>query len=147
MSGVGPAMILFYLSILRNVNIGEGGDGNTTLLLSPAFLFGAAQTISALSLGAVSVSHLEVATPSKSGAVYALGNVFAAISGSITVTLFGILLDKDSGHQAATTAAVVSDFSLPFQIVAMLSAAGSLFYSWTIESELEIGMEGKRHDQ
>lgn len=111
---------------------------------SPALIFGIAQTISAISLGAVSVSHLEVASPSKSGAVYALGNVFAAISGSITVTLFGYLLDKNI-HQAVVTntdsvSAGVSDFALPFQIVALLSAAGSIFYSLTIESELEIGV-------
>jgi hypothetical protein len=60
--------------------------------------------------GSISVSHLEVAIPSKSGAVYALGNVFAAIWGSITVTLFGILLDKDGGHQAAITAAAAVSF-------------------------------------
>lgn len=130
-SGVGPAIILLYLSFLASV--GSSGDGSTCQ--SPAFLFGAAQTISAISLGAVSVSHLEVATPSKAGAVYALGNVFAAISGSITVTLFGILLDND-GQQAAT-----SDFSLPFQIVAILSMVGSVFYSLSIESDVEIGMQ------
>lgn len=131
-SGVGPAMILLYLSFLASV----GSSGDETTFQAPAFLFGAAQTISAISLGAVSVSHLEVSsTPSKAGAVYALGNVFAAISGSITVTLFGILLDND-GQQAAT-----SDFSLPFQIVALLSMAGSVFYSLSIESDVEIGMQ------
>ena len=123
--------ILFYLSFLASV--GNSGEGTT--FQSPAFLFGSAQTISAISLGAVSVSHLEVATPSKAGAVYALGNVFAAISGSITVTLFGILLDND-GQQAAT-----ADFSLPFQIVAILSIVGSVFYSLSIESDVEIGMQ------
>ena len=133
-SGVGPAIILFYLSLA----------GNSSTTSSPALLFGIAQTISAISLGAVSVSHLEVAPPSKSGAVYALGNVFAAISGSITVTLFGYLLDTNI-HQAVVTnadssSAGVSDFALPFQIVALLSAAGSVFYSLTIGSELEIGV-------
>jgi len=141
-SGVGPAMILVYLSLLTSDS--NSGDGTTTFQ-SPAFLFGAAQTISAISLGAVSVSHLEVATPSKSGAVYALGNVFAAISGSITVTLFGVLLDKDGQQQAATTTAA-SDFSLPFQIVAILSAVGSIFYSLSIESDLEIGMQETKKD-
>ena len=138
-SGVGPAMILVYLSFLASAD--SSGDG--TMFLSPAFLFGSAQTISAVSLGAVSVSHLEVATPSKAGAVYALGNVFAAISGSITVSLFGFFLDKDHGQQVATTA---SDFSLPFQIVALLSAVGSIFYSLSIESDIEIGVqETKKH--
>eukprot|EP00985_Skeletonema_marinoi_P016010 scaffold8471_cov124-Skeletonema_marinoi.AAC.4 len=140
-SGVGPAMILVYLSLLTS----DSNSGDGTTFQSPAFLFGAAQTISAISLGAVSVSHLEVATPSKSGAVYALGNVFAAISGSITVTLFGVLLDKDGQQQAATTTAA-SDFSLPFQIVAILSAVGSIFYSLSIESDLEIGMQETKKD-
>ncbi|KAK1736282.1 solute carrier family 17 protein [Skeletonema marinoi] len=140
-SGVGPAMILVYLSLLTS----DSNSGDGTTFQSPAFLFGVAQTISAISLGAVSVSHLEVATPSKSGAVYALGNVFAAISGSITVTLFGVLLDKDGQQQAATTTAA-SDFSLPFQIVAILSAVGSIFYSLSIESDLEIGMQETKKD-
>lgn len=142
-SGVGPGMILIYLSFSGTGSVSDGGHVST--FQSPSFLFGAAQTISAISLGAVSVSHLEVATPSKSGAVYALGNVFAAISGSITVTIFGILLDKN-GQQVATTAA--SDFSLPLQIVAILSSVGSIFYSLSIESDLEIGMqEIKKHRQ
>ena len=91
----------------------------------------------------MSVSHLEVATPSKAGAVYALGNVFAAVSGSIVVTLFGFLLDKD-GQQA--TSAAASDFSFPFHIVALLSVVRSVFYSLSIESDVEIGMqETKKH--
>mmetsp|Transcript_16602 Transcript_16602/g.27319 ORF Transcript_16602/g.27319 Transcript_16602/m.27319 type:complete len:166 (-) Transcript_16602:84-581(-) len=139
-SGIGPAMILVYLG-------SASSSGDVAMFQSPALLFGAAQTISAISLGAVSVSHLEVATPSKAGAVYALGNVFAAISGSITVTLFGVLLDKDHGQQQVATAAA-SDFSLPFQIVAILSVAGSIFYSLSIESDIEIGMqETKKHLQ
>jgi hypothetical protein len=136
-------MILVYLSLLASGS--NSGDGTTTFQ-SPAFLFGAAQTISAISLGAVSVSHLEVATPSKSGAVYALGNVFAAISGSITVTLFGVLLDKDGQQQQVATTTAASDFSLPFQIVAILSAVGSIFYSLSIESDLEIGMQETKKD-
>ena len=144
-SGVGPAIILFYLSLAGNSSTITSLDGSFSQ--SPALLFGIAQTISAISLGAVSVSHLEVASPSKSGAVYALGNVFAAISGSITVTLFGYLLDKNI-HQAVVTntdsvSAGVSDFALPFQIVALLSAAGSIFYSLTIESEIGVGVPSK----
>lgn len=146
-SGVGPAIILLYLSLAGNSSTTTSLDFGS-FSQSPALLFGIAQTISAISLGAVSVSHLEVASPSKSGAVYALGNVFAALSGSITVTLFGYLLDKNI-HQAVVTntdsvSAGVSDFALPFQIVALLSAAGSVFYSLTIESELEIGVDSTR---
>ena len=44
--------------------------------------------------------------------------------------------------------AAASDFSLPFQIVAILSVAGSIFYSLSIESDIEIGMqETKKHLQ
>ena len=88
------------------------------LPVSPVTLFGAAQTISALSLGAVSVSHLEVA-PKNAGTVYALGNVAAAVSGSLTVSLFGRLLESNDG----------SNFGPSFLLVASLSAAGSLLYA------------------
>ena len=69
-----------------------GTDATTNALLSPVTLFAVAQTISAVSLGGVSVSHLEVA-PQNAGSLYALGNVAAAISGSITVNIFGRLLE------------------------------------------------------
>jgi len=57
-------------------------------------LFGMAQTVSALSLGAASVSHLDIATPSSAGAVYALGNVAAAAPGSFMVSWFGRSLEE-----------------------------------------------------
>ena len=126
-SGVGPAIVLWYLS--------QSSDVNNAELISPAFLFGAAQTINALSLGAVSVSHLDIATPSKAGSVYALGNVAAAASGSLMVNIFGRLLDDG----ASTDMSGVNEFSLPFQVVAILSAIGSLIYGFTVETELEIG--------
>jgi len=125
-SGVGPAIVLWYLS--------QSSDVNNSDLISPAFLFGAAQTINALSLGAVSVSHLDIATPSTAGSVYALGNVAAAASGSLMVNVFGRLLDD-----GASTDMSVNEFSLPFQVVAILSAIGSLIYGFTVETELEIG--------
>ncbi|KAL7546032.1 hypothetical protein ACHAWF_009378, partial [Thalassiosira exigua] len=139
-SGVVPAVILWYLS---RVGSGEGGDG----LASAALLFGTAQTVSALSLGAVSVSHLEIATPSSAGAVYALGNVAAAASGSVVVNLFGRLLEGDttSTGSAGASLSEMSDgtggaeFALPFRVVAALSAVGSLVYGSTVETEVEIG--------
>ena len=118
LSGIVPALILIYLATNSAV------DG---LIASPVTLFGAAQTISALSLGAVSVSHLEVA-PRNAGTVYALGNVAAAISGSATVSLFGHILEANGG----------SDFGPPFVLVASLSAAGSLVYACTVGNEPEI---------
>jgi hypothetical protein len=130
-SGVVPAIILWYLS-----QLGSGNEsGASSDLLSPAFLFGTAQTISALSLGAVSVSHLDIATPSDAGAVYALGNVAAAASGSLTVNLFGRLLESDR----STCAGSGAEFGLPFRVVAVLSAVGALIYGCTVETELEIG--------
>ncbi|KAL3781418.1 hypothetical protein ACHAW5_010762, partial [Stephanodiscus triporus] len=138
--GVIPAALLWYLSL------GDGGDNSRDgdALASPAFLFGTAQTVSALSLGAVSVSHLDVASPSSAGAVYALGNVAAATSGSIVVNLFGRLLEDEDHHGAGKEAGPCDngggdEFALPFRVIAILSAVGSLVYGCTVETELEIG--------
>ena len=133
-SGVGPALVLVVLT--RSGGDGGGLDG---LLLPPAVLFGAAQTLSALSLGAVSVSHLDVSTPPKAGAVYALGNVAAAVSGSAVVSLFGRLLDGAARSPSAAAGGAADEFALPFRIVALLSAVGSVWYGLTVESGVEIG--------
>jgi hypothetical protein len=137
-SGIIPAALLWYLSLgVRGVGGGGGGGGGGDYhddpLLSPAFLFGAAQTASALSLGAVSVSHLDVASPPSAGAVYALGNVAAAASGSVVVSLLGGLLEDGDDRGGG------DEFALPFRVIAILSAVGSLFYGCTVETELEIG--------
>merc|ERR1711957_577689 len=71
LGGVVPAIILWHLSV-------SAGTDDSTVVANPIAWFAAAQTISALSLGAVSVSHLEVA-PRNAGTVYALGNVAAAL--------------------------------------------------------------------
>ncbi|KAL7476474.1 hypothetical protein ACHAW6_003845 [Cyclotella cf. meneghiniana] len=133
LSGVGPAIILQYVAL-------QGGEFSTSFA-SPAFLFGVAQTISALSLGAVSVSHLDIAVPSASGAVYALGNVMAAIAGSAMVNLFGWLLEEAGGDDDGSVINWGQAFATPFQAVAVLSAAGSMFYAFTVETELEIGVD------
>ncbi|KAL3788933.1 hypothetical protein HJC23_000217 [Cyclotella cryptica] len=133
LSGVGPALILQYLALR--------GDDFSTSFASPAFLFGLAQTISALSLGAVSVSHLDIAVPSASGAVYALGNVMAAMAGSAMVNLFGWLLEEAGENCDGLEMNWGQAFAIPFQAVAILSAAGSLFYALTVETELEIGVD------
>lgn len=132
LSGVIPALILEYLAL----HGAEYSHDNPLIdsLLSPAFLFGSAQTVSALSLGAVSVSHLDIATPSASGAVYALGNVMAAVSGSAMVNLFGFLLE-----QSDLSSNDGEEFSVPFMAVAALSAAGSSIYGLTVGTETEIG--------
>ncbi len=129
-SGVIPAVLLWYLSQGRGAD-----DGN--MLSSTAFLFGMAQTVSALSLGAVSVSHLDVASPSSAGAVYALGNVAAAASGSVVVNLFGRFLEQD--EDGGTVDRGGDEFALPFRAIAILSAVCSLFYGCTVETEFEIG--------
>jgi len=141
-SGVGPAVVLWYLTS----QVGSGGESGNADLLSPALLFGTAQTISALSLGAVSVSHLDIATSSSAGAVYALGNVAAAASGSLMVNLFGRLLEdgvtdgtSPSGASSEMSVGGGAEFALPFQLVAILSAVGSLIYACTVDTELEIG--------
>lgn len=148
-SGIGPAIVLWYLS---QGGVGSSDESGTTdSLLSPTFLFGMAQTISALSLGAVSVSHLDIATPSSAGVVYALGNVAAAASGSIMVNLFGRLLEEDGVSAGIIDPGDVSggmgvpggggdEFAVPFRVVALLSAVGSLIYGCTVETELEIGV-------
>jgi MFS family permease len=139
LSGVAPALILQYLAL-------HGGDKQDNLLTSsfasPSFLFGAAQTISALSLGAVSVSHLDIAVPSAAGAVYALGNVMAAVAGSAMVNLFGFLLQQSDGKSRESFGdfSAGQEFALPFEVVAALSAVGSLVYGLTVETELEIGI-------
>ena len=125
-SGVVPALILWYLST---------SGVNNILDLSPALLFGIAQTVSALSLGGVSVSQLDIASTDKAGSVYAVGNIAAAISGSVMVSIFGQLLDNAS----LTGMSNGDEFSLPFQLVALVSAFGSVIYAFTVESELEIG--------
>ena len=131
-SGVIPAILLWYLSY-RGSSAG-GDSGNDNALTSPVFVFAAAQTISALSLGAVSVSHLDIAVPSSAGAVYALGNVAAAASGSLVVNLFGRLLDDENNVGDD------DEFANPFRVIATLSALGSLIYGCTVESEIEIGL-------
>lgn len=132
-SGVVPAILLWHLSY-RGSNSNGDASGNDNVLTSPVFVFAAAQTISALSLGAVSVSHLDIAVPSSAGAVYALGNVAAAASGSLVINLFGRLLDDETVED--------DEFALPFRIIATLSAVGSLIYGCTVESEIEIGLNG-----
>ena len=143
-AGTVPAALLWYLSLAGGRGSGHtadgggggGGGGDGALPFSPALLFGAAQAASALSLGAVSVSHLDVASPASAGAVYALGNVAAAASGSVAVSLFGRLLEENEDDDGGGGG---DEFAVPFRVIAILSAAGSLFYGCTVETEFEIG--------
>ena len=140
LSGIVPALILQYLALYG----GEySADGHGDSALSPAFLFGSAQTFSALSLGAVSVSHLDIAVPSASGTVYALGNVMAALAGSAVVGLFGFLLQQPDSSSIGIHGESLNagqEFALPFKVVAALSAMGSLVYGMTVQTELAIGI-------
>ncbi len=155
LSGTGPALLLWFLTLhLETGGLDDTNNDNFMMTNEDSFtsapsLFGAAQTISALSLGAVSVSHLDIATPSTAGAVYALGNVAAAVSGSVTVNLFGKWLEAggdgsvmgnvfDEGGMGAMTGGG-REFDLPFRIVALLSAIGSLWYGISVDTDLEIG--------
>mmetsp|Transcript_30609 Transcript_30609/g.44992 ORF Transcript_30609/g.44992 Transcript_30609/m.44992 type:complete len:491 (+) Transcript_30609:39-1511(+) len=128
-SGVVPGLILWYLS-------SPSASSGVDQLVQPAFLFGVAQTVSALSLGAVSVSHLEVA-PRNAGTVYALGNVAAAISGAGTVNICGMLLESGGG----------SDFSVVWRLVATISIIGSITYALTIKAEPEIFIKSDKECQ
>ncbi|EJK49271.1 hypothetical protein THAOC_31874, partial [Thalassiosira oceanica] len=105
---------------------GHGGGGRAEqLLLPPTVLFGRAQTPSALSLGSVSVSHLDVASPPRDGSVYALGNVAAAVLGLAMVSR----LDAQPARLSSLSAAAVAsadEFVLPFRIVMLVSAVGSI---------------------
>ena len=134
-AGTVPAALLWYLSLPGGCGSGDPVDDDA-LPFSPALLFGAAQAASALSLGAVSVSHLDVASPASAGAVYALGNVAAAASGSVAVSLFGRLLEENENDDGGGRG---DEFAIPFRMIAILSAVGSLFYGCTVETELEIG--------
>ena len=154
LSGVGPAIVLWYLATaygdvadVASISVSDGTA--ETSMLSPPALFGAAQTISALSLGAVSVSHLDIATPSTAGAVYALGNVAAAASGSLMVNLLGRWLERESGASGISSEIIGGgrEFDVPFRVVALLSAVGSLLYGCTVETELEIGVNRTRIDE
>lgn len=141
LSGVVPAMILQYLVLHGGEYSAMSHDKSVVhSFASPVFLFGLAQTISALSLGAVSVSHLDISVPSASGAVYALGNVMAAVSGSVMVNLFGFLLEHAEGGSFSDIS-TGQEFALPLEIVTALSATGSLFYGLTVDTDLEIGVD------
>mmetsp|Transcript_25478 Transcript_25478/g.53329 ORF Transcript_25478/g.53329 Transcript_25478/m.53329 type:complete len:693 (+) Transcript_25478:80-2158(+) len=162
LSGTGPALILWFSTLHLDIGGAENitGDNdmmmNEKVLTSAPSLFGAAQTLSALSLGAVSVSHLDIATPSTAGAVYALGNVAAAASGSVMVNLFGKWLEggddgsvmKEAFDEGGVGAMIGGgrEFDVPFRVVALLSAFGSLWYGITVDTNLEIGVNVTRVD-
>ena len=59
---------------------------------SATALITAAQGFGALTLGAVSVSQLDIA-PKHAGTVFGLGNTFATISGALSVRLTGDMLE------------------------------------------------------
>ena len=65
----------------------ENAPTGATLLIT------AAQGLSALTLGAVSVSQLDIA-PKHAGTVFGLGNTFATVSGLLSVRLTGEILQQ-----------------------------------------------------
>lgn len=76
---------------------------------SPALASGlitTAQGLGALTLGAVSVSQLDIA-PKHAGAIFGLGNTFATVAGLLSVRLTGDILDG-TGHSWSAVFAVTA---------------------------------------
>lgn len=65
----------------------EGAPTGATVLITLA------QGLAALTLGAVSVSQLDIA-PKHAGTVFGLGNTFATVSGLLSVRLTGDILEQ-----------------------------------------------------
>lgn len=65
----------------------EGAPAGATALIT------AAQGFGALTLGAVSVSQLDIA-PRHAGTVFGLGNTFATVAGLLSVRLTGEILEQ-----------------------------------------------------
>jgi ACS family sodium-dependent inorganic phosphate cotransporter len=79
---LGPALCL-------SVAVSPVGTGNAGLATG---LITLAQGLSALTLGAVSVSQLDIA-PKHAGAIFGLGNTFATLSGLLSVRITGDMLE------------------------------------------------------
>lgn len=76
--------------------------------------------------------------------MYALGNVAAAAPGSFMVSWFGRsleegVMDADTGKGGGGG---VDVFAVTFRVVAVLFDVGSLIYGCTVESKIEIGLNG-----
>jgi ACS family sodium-dependent inorganic phosphate cotransporter len=85
--------------------------------------------LSALTLGGVSVSHLDVA-PRHAGMVFGAGNTAATIAGLVAVPLTGLLLDR--------TGSWVTVFS----VVGLHYVAGAAVWAaWAGEKQLAADME------
>jgi MFS transporter, ACS family, solute carrier family 17 (sodium-dependent inorganic phosphate cotransporter), other len=72
---------------------------------SASILITMAQGFSALTLGAVSVSQLDIA-PKHAGSIFGLGNTFATVSGLLSVQLTGDILEGT--HSWALVFAITS---------------------------------------
>ena len=84
-----------------------------------------AQGLSALTLGAVSVSQLDIA-PKHAGAIFGLGNTFATVAGLLSVRLTGDLLHL-SGHS----------WSLVFTVTSAHYLLGAMiWYLWVGDERL-----------
>lgn len=107
-----------------------------TLLLAASPITGGSATVgsllidlglaaNALTLGAVSVSHLDIA-PRNAGAVFGLGNTFATLAGFLSVPVTGFLLDK------------TGSWAVVFGVIAMNYILGAIaFASWSGSTPLK----------
>lgn len=85
---------------------------------SVSILIAAAQGFSALTLGAVSVSQLDIA-PKHAGSIFGLGNTFATVAGLLGTRLTGTILQ------------VSHSWSLIFAITAAHYVVGAaVWYAW-----------------
>jgi MFS transporter, ACS family, solute carrier family 17 (sodium-dependent inorganic phosphate cotransporter), other len=73
---------------------------------SAAVLITAASGLNALTLGAVSVSQLDIA-PQHAGSIFGLGNTFATLAGLLSTRLTGDILDA-TGHSWAAVFSLTS---------------------------------------
>ena len=96
---IGPAVCL-----LAAVAPGGGAGGGAAAAAAASALITVGLGLSALTLGGVSVSHLDVA-PRHAGMVFGAGNTAATLAGLVAVPLTGLLLDR-TGSWAAVFAVV-----------------------------------------
>lgn len=110
-----------------------GPAGCLLLAVSPAIedapslaaaLITAAQGFSALTLAAVSVSHLDIA-PRHAGAVFGFGNTLATVAGLLSTKLTGEILD------------LTASWTVVFSVTAAHFVAGSaVWYFWAGDQQL-----------
>lgn len=104
--------------------LATAGVGSTPSLASSFVYVTAGSALSALTLAAVSVSHLDVC-PQHAGFVFAAGNTLATIGGLVSVPLSGFILER------------TGSFSWVFALFAGSYVVGALAY-WVWVGDTDI---------